>query len=85
MTENKSSISQAASYTEMGEFWDSHDMTDYWEQTKPVTFKVDIQSKARYCALEPTLVAKISKIAWQSGVSVETLVNMWLQERLAQS
>jgi len=83
MNENKSSISQANSYLEIGEFWDNHDVTDYWEQTKPVDFEVDIQAEGRYCAIEPTLVTKISKIAWQKGVSMETLVNLWLQEKLA--
>jgi hypothetical protein len=51
MNENKSSISQANSYLEIGEFWDNHDVTDYWEQTKPVDFEVDIQSEGRYCAI----------------------------------
>jgi hypothetical protein len=83
MNENNSAISQANSYLEIGEFWDKHDVTDYWEQTKPVNFEVDIQSESRYCAIEPTLVTKISKIAWQKGVSMETLVNIWLQEKLA--
>jgi hypothetical protein len=84
MAENKSSISQAQSYQEIGEFWDTHDVTDYWEHTKPVEFEIDIQSEARYCALERDLVSKLKKIAWQKGVSIETLVNLWVKERLTQ-
>ena len=56
MDENKSSISQARSYREIGEFWDTHDLTDYWEQTEPVEFEVDIQSEVRYYALESNVV-----------------------------
>lgn len=41
--ESKSSISQAQSYREIGEFWDTHDVTEYWEATEPVEFEVDIQ------------------------------------------
>jgi hypothetical protein len=67
MSENKSSISQAQSYQEMGEFWDTHEVTDYWDQTEAVEFEVDIQSEVRYCALEKTLAAKVSEIAWQKG------------------
>ncbi|MEN8218410.1 MAG: hypothetical protein ABFS56_18980 [Pseudomonadota bacterium] len=48
-----------------------------------MNFEVDIQSEGRYCAIEPTLVTKISQIAWQKGVSMETLVNLWLQDKLA--
>jgi hypothetical protein len=82
MSANKSSISQAQSYQEIGEFWDNHDVTDYWEDTEPVEFEVDIQSEVRYCALERTLVGQVSEIAWQKGVSVETLVNLWIQEKV---
>ncbi len=82
MDENKSSISQAQSYKEIGEFWDTHDLADYWDQTEPVEFEVDIQSEARYYPLESTLAASVAKIAWQRGVSVETLLNLWVQEKL---
>ncbi len=42
MSESKSSISQAQSYRGIGEFWDTHDLADYWEQTESVEFEVDI-------------------------------------------
>ncbi len=84
MDENKSSISQAQSYQAIGEFWDTHDVVDYWEATEPVEFEVDIQSEVRYCPLERTLVDQVNRIAWQRGVSVETLVNLWIQEKLAE-
>ncbi len=82
MDANKSSISQAQSYQEIGEFWDTHDVTDYWEKTRAAKFEVDIQSEVRYCALEETLANKVSELAWQKGVSVETLINLWVQEKV---
>jgi hypothetical protein len=39
----KSSISQAESYKQMGEFWDTHDLTEFWDQTEPADFEVEIQ------------------------------------------
>jgi len=60
MAESKSSISQAQSYREIGEFWDTHNLADYWEQTEPVEFEVDIQSEVKYCALESSLAAKMA-------------------------
>lgn len=84
MTKSKSSISKASSYQEIGEFWDTHDLSDYWDQTKPVEFEVDIQSEAIYYPVEPKLSAKISSIAKQRGVSPETLLNLWLQEKLGE-
>ena len=80
--DEKSSISQAQSYKEIGEFWDTHDLADYWDQTDPVKFEVDIQSEVRYYPLERTLAASVAEIARQSGVSVETLLNLWVQEKL---
>jgi hypothetical protein len=84
MSENKSSISQAQSYQEIGEFWDAHDVTDYWDATEPVEFEVDIQSEVRYYALESRLARQVNEIAWQRGVSVETLVNLWVQDKVAE-
>jgi len=46
MCRRKTPISVAASYREIGEFWDEHDLTDYWEQTHEVEMDVDIVSSA---------------------------------------
>ncbi len=32
-----------ASIDEAAEFWDTHDLADYWDFTEEVEFKVDIQ------------------------------------------
>jgi len=84
MSENKSSISQAQSYEAIGEFWDTHDVTDYWEQTHEVEFDVDLRSEVKYCALEPQLASQVEEIAWNKGISVETLVNLWVNEKIEQ-
>jgi hypothetical protein len=82
MKRSKSSISEAQSYREIGEFWDQHDLTDYWDQTEPVEFEVDIQSEATYFPVEISLSEKLVSMAAQRGVSPETLLNLWLQEKL---
>ena len=55
MPEGKSTISEAGTYREIGEFWDTHDLADYWDQSEAVDFEVDIQSEATYFALERQL------------------------------
>jgi len=82
MSEGRSSISQAQSYEEMGKFWDTHDLTDYWDQTEPAEFEVDIRSETTYFAVDSTLSAKLVEIAQERGVSAETLLNLWVQEKL---
>lgn len=84
MTENKSTISNAESYREIGEFWDENDLSDFWEQTKPAEFEVEIVSEKRYFPIEINLSVKISDIAATRGVSPETLLNLWLQERISE-
>jgi hypothetical protein len=32
----KSSISKSGTYAEIGNFWDEHDLSDYWGKTHPV-------------------------------------------------
>jgi len=84
MKTDKSSISQAQSYREIGEFWDTHDATDFWDTTEPVEFEVDIQSETRYYALDRKLVEDVGQIAWQRGISVETLLNLWVYEKITE-
>ena len=85
MSRNRSSISKARSYKEIGEFWDAHDLADYWEQTQPVEFEVDIQSEVTYYPLDITLAAEVCSVAKRRGVSPETLLNLWVQEKLQEA
>jgi hypothetical protein len=85
MSERKSSISKASSYEEIGEYWDNHDVTGVWDQTRPVEFEVAISSERRYYPIEKTLSQKLSQIADAQGISAETLVNLWIQEKIVQS
>lgn len=82
MSENKTSISKASSYEEIGEFWDTHDLDEYWDQTHPVEFEIDIQSSKIYFAVDNVLSTELSEVARKRGVSAETLLNLWLQEKL---
>jgi len=84
MGKSRSSISKARSYQEIGEFWDTHDLSDYWDQITPVEFEVDIQSETTYYPVEKALSEKIHVIAKQRGVSPETLLNLWLQEKVGE-
>ena len=80
MSRSKSTISKAKSYQQVGEFWDDHELSDYWDQTQPIEF--DIQSETTYFPLDIALSRRVLSVARQRGVSPETLVNLWVQERL---
>jgi hypothetical protein len=82
MKRNKSSISKASSYKAVGEYWDSHDLSKAWGKTKKVEFDVKIETEATYYAIEKSLSEKVQSIAKKKGVSSDTLVNLWIQQKL---
>jgi hypothetical protein len=82
MSKYKSSISQATSYKEIGEFWDTHNVSDFWNKTKEVSFEVDIESEVTYYAVDKILSEKIQAVAQKRGVTADTLINLWVQEKL---
>lgn len=69
MSEDKTSISKASSYEEIGEFWSKHDLAKFWEQTEPAEFEVEIESEKRYYPLDRDLSLEFGKIAQRRGVS----------------
>lgn len=78
------SISKAATIDEIAEFWDTHSLADYWEQTHEVEFEVRAQRRRRV-TLDPDVYAWLERQARARGILPETLVNLWLLERLQQS
>lgn len=82
MKKNHSSISKAQDYQEIGDFWDSKDLADLWDETSPAEFDIDIQSEVTYYAVDYEISKKIQESAKRRGVTSDTLLNMWLQEKL---
>lgn len=82
MKKHKSSVSEATSYKEIGEFWDTHDLSDFWDKTKSASFEVDIESEVTYYAVDKILSEKIQAIAQKRGVTADTLINLWVHEKL---
>ena len=77
-----SSISQAQSIADMATFWDEHDATEFEDQTHEVDITFDLAVRRHYVAIDPTLLQKLQQTAMSRGLNTESLVNLWLQERL---
>ncbi len=75
------SISKARTIEEIADFWDTHSLADYWDQTHEVKFEVRVKHRRRV-TLTPEVYAQIEAQARKSGILPETLVNLWLVERL---
>ena len=76
-----SSISKARTLEEIAEFWDTHSLADYWDQTHEVEFEVRAKRRRRV-NLDPDIYAQVETRARARGIVPETLVNLWLAERL---
>ncbi|MEZ4770716.1 MAG: CopG family antitoxin [Caldilineales bacterium] len=79
-----SSISQSRSVEEMAEFWDTHSLVDYEDQTYEVEMTFDPAARRSLIGIEPELMNELRRIARQRQVSTQTLVNVWLQQRVDQ-
>ncbi len=67
------------------DFWDTHSSADYEDIMEAVTVEIDLVSSKTYLPVAKDLLNKVRAQARQQGVSPETLVNLWLQERLGAS
>lgn len=82
MSENKK-IPAMASYEEMAEFWDAHSLADYWDQTEPAEFEISPDARRRYLvAVDPDLLRRVQRMAHARGLSTESLVNLFIEQRL---
>lgn len=70
-----------ATSEEAGEFWDTHDLGDYWDQTEEVEMSFHLKRKRHLFAIEQRLAQALHEVAVAHGVSPETMANLWLREQ----
>lgn len=81
MAANKSSVSKSNSLEKMGEFWDKHEFTEFDDPNAPdVEFRTTVA-----IPVEPDLLSDIEELAHIRGISAETLVNLWLKEKVVET
>lgn len=82
MNENKH-IPEFKNYEEMAEFWDTHSLSDYWDQTETAEFDISSHARRRYLvSVDRDLLARVQMVARIRGLSIESLVNLLLEQRL---
>ncbi len=70
---------------EIADFWDTHSTADYDDVTHEVEFEIQLPPHPKHkrtILLLPELSDKLEVSARKQGVSVETLVNAWLTEKV---
>ncbi|RLD07312.1 MAG: hypothetical protein DRI56_06885 [Chloroflexota bacterium] len=77
-------MSKSQTLDEIAEFWDTHSLDDYWDQTHEVEFEVRAKQRRRI-TLVPEIYTQVESQACERGILPETLVNLWLVERLQET
>jgi hypothetical protein len=77
-------ISKASSVEEIADFWDVHSLDEYWDCTREAEFEVRAKRRRRV-TLDPDVYAQIQDHARVRGILPETLVNLWLSEKLQET
>lgn len=72
------------SLQEIADFWDSHSLADYDDETQVVEITFDPTARRTFIGIEPELLADLKQIARERRVSLQTLVNVWLRQRVDQ-
>ena len=65
----------------MGEFWDKRDFAEFDD---PNAHDVGLEVSVAI-PIEPDLLSDIEELAHRRGVKVETLVNLWLKEKVVET
>lgn len=73
------------SYAEIADFWDTHSVADYWDETEAVEMEISSSARRRYLvAIDPDLLGRVQTLARQRGLSTESLINLFIEQRLHQ-
>jgi predicted DNA binding CopG/RHH family protein len=69
---------------EESDFWDTHDSTEYFNDLPEIDARfVDARPKTMISLrLQPELIEQLKVSAKQKGIGYQTLIRMWLVERL---
>lgn len=80
--ENGSSISKSKTLEEMAEFWDTHSVADYEDQMYAVDMTFEPSARRTWVGVEPELLDNLRQIARARHISTQTLINLWLSQRV---
>jgi len=86
MARSKKKVSRAPAnlrILEASDFWDEHSLLDFPDTKEIEGSDIQIEREVYYCPLSHGLLKKLQERARTEGVSTETLVNLYLQEKFA--
>jgi len=70
------------SVRELVDFFDTHDMGEYWDQMAEANFDVDLKKKTHLIAIDEAVFGKLTEIAKSKRVSSKMLIDSWLKDKI---
>jgi len=70
------------SLDELVDFFDTHDLGDFWDEMPEAHFEVDIKKRRHLIAIDAELANKLTKIARSRKTSSQGIINSWLREKM---
>jgi hypothetical protein len=71
-----------SSYEEAAEFWDTHDTTEYLQNSHPVKVVSEFRERRYQIEIDESVAQVLRKVARQKGLTPSYLANDLLRQRL---
>jgi hypothetical protein len=85
MPKNKSkTLPNFESLNELVDFFDTHDLGEYWDKMPESHFEVDLKKRTHLFSIDSELAVRLTEIAKSRKISSQALVNNWLKEKIMQ-
>ncbi|MBI2018129.1 hypothetical protein HYS96_00305 [Candidatus Daviesbacteria bacterium] len=75
-------------YKEEANWWDTHDLGDYWDEFKDVDIIFELnkpRDEAIVLRVQKQVKESLDKFARSMGLNLSTLARMWLMEKLQEN
>ncbi len=80
----KQPIPSFKTYAEEAAFWDTHDLTDYFDDFQPQTLRLAKPLASGITVrFDAQTLDKLREEAERKGIGPTTLIRMWVRERLS--
>ena len=81
----KGRIPEFKTIEEEAEFWDTHDLTDYWDEFKPIKVRFADKLFDRVTIpVDADTLAQLDALAREEELNATALARRWVLERLKQ-
>lgn len=84
----KSRIPEFKTYEEEAHFWDTHDITDFEDETEDVDIVFELnkpRDETIILRVQKDIKDKLERLAKSKGLNISALARMWLIEKLQEN